>query len=84
MYRQDLGLPRPADFHDPRLRAMTVGELFKNMSDGKSNMPAMRRIIPARDRWAIVAYLRALMLSRNADRSEVSVSLKKEKDRTAK
>jgi hypothetical protein len=75
MFKRDLGLPRPADFHQPRLRAMTVGELFKNMSDGKSNMPAMRRIIPAADRWAVVAYIRALQMSRNARISDVPKDL---------
>ncbi len=66
VYRVNAGLPRPVSFHDRRMRAATVGEIVHTMTFGKGNMPALGFLIPARDRWAIVAYIRALQLSQDA------------------
>ena len=66
VYRVNAGLPRPASFHDKRLRKMALGELFHHITFGKANMPALGYLIPVTDRWAITTYLRALQLSRNA------------------
>lgn len=66
VYRVNAGLPRPVSFHDQRMRAATLGELVHTMTFGKSNMPALGYLIPPGDRWAIVAYIRALQLSQDA------------------
>ena len=68
VYRVQAGLPRPASFQDQRLLAMSLGEIVNTITFGKSNMEALGYLIPAQDRWAIVAYIRALQISRNADR----------------
>jgi hypothetical protein len=41
--------------------------LFSTISNGIRKMPGYAAQIKAEDRWAIVAYVRALQLSRNAD-----------------
>ncbi len=43
-----------------------VGQLFNNITNGVRNMPPYAAQIPVEDRWAIVAYLRALQRSQNA------------------
>ena len=53
----------PPTFHDSRLRRIPDGQLFSTVSNGIRNMPAYRQSIPQDDRWAIVAYVRALQLS---------------------
>lgn len=50
----------PASYHTDLLKAQSVGELFNTVSNGKNNMAGYRAQIPAADRWAIVAYVRAL------------------------
>jgi hypothetical protein len=42
---------------------MTDGEIFNTVSNGKGLMGAYGPIVPTEDRWAIIAYLRALQLS---------------------
>jgi len=53
----------PSNLHDDRLRHVPDGQLFATISNGIRNMPAYGSQIPVNDRWAIVAYVRALQLS---------------------
>jgi mono/diheme cytochrome c family protein len=53
-----------ANLHDKRIVEMTDGELFNTISNGKNLMGAYGPNVPAEDRWAIIAYLRAVQLSR--------------------
>ncbi len=57
------GFRRAASFHDDRLRQAPVGHFFDAMTNGWGAMPAYAPQIPVQDRWAIVAYIRALQLS---------------------
>lgn len=61
------GFPQAASFHEPRLREAAPGYLFDVITHGFGNMPAYAAQIPEEDRWAIVAYLRVLQFSQNAD-----------------
>lgn len=54
-----------ADLHDARLRQVPDGHLFAAISNGVRTMPAYRATVPVADRWAIVAYVRALQLSQS-------------------
>jgi len=56
----------PTSFHSDRLRDLPDGYFFDVITHGIRNMPAYRHQIPAKDRWAIVNYLRALQYSQNA------------------
>jgi hypothetical protein len=42
---------------------MADGEIFNTITYGKNTMGAYGPLVPVEDRWAIVAYLRALQLS---------------------
>jgi mono/diheme cytochrome c family protein len=51
---------QPSNLHDARIKAQSDRELFQTVSFGKSSMPPYRFQISGSDRWAIVAYVRAL------------------------
>ncbi|MBX3213384.1 MAG: cytochrome c [Labilithrix sp.] len=53
----------PPTFHQDRVRHMPDGQLFATITNGKSNMPPYAMQIPVDDRWAIVAYVRALQVA---------------------
>ena len=53
-----------ANLHDKRIVEMTDGELFYIITNGRNNMGAYGANVTVEDRWAIVAYLRALQLAR--------------------
>ncbi len=57
------GFRRAASFHDDRLRQAPVGHFFDAITNGWGAMPSYATQIPVQDRWAIVAYVRALQLS---------------------
>src|SRR5262245_29184169 len=59
------GFRRPTSFHDERLRNSPVGHFFDAITRGFGVMPSYASQIQIADRWAIVAYVRALQLSQN-------------------
>ncbi len=61
------GYPQPPTYHDDRLRAAPVGHFFDVITNGWGKMSSYSSQIPVNDRWAIVAYIRALQLSQNPD-----------------
>ncbi len=61
----------PASFHTDLVRGRTDGELFNTITHGIRNMPAYGGQIPPADRWAIVAYVRALQRSQNSRLEDV-------------
>ena len=60
------GFPKPASLHDERLRSATDQHLFDVITHGYGAMYAHGDRVEPRDRWAIVAYIRALQLSQHA------------------
>jgi len=61
----------PSSLHTELVRSRSVGHIFNTISRGIRNMPAYGPQIDVKDRWAIVAYVRALQLSRNARLEDV-------------
>jgi len=61
----------PASLHDDLVRSRPVGHLYNTITNGIRNMPAYGPQIPEHDRWAIVAYVRALQRARNATLEDV-------------
>ena len=57
---------KPPSFHIERLEKAPVGYIFNIMTEGFGIMPDYASQIPPRDRWCIVAYIRALQLSQHA------------------
>ncbi|MCA1589970.1 MAG: cytochrome c [Acidobacteria bacterium] len=61
------GFSKPPTYHDDRLRNAPVGHFFDVMTNGWGKMNSYADKLDAADRWAVVAYIRALQLSQNPD-----------------
>ena len=59
------GFRKAASFHEDRLRTAPVGHFFDAMTNGWGAMPPYATQIAVQDRWAIIAYIRALQASQN-------------------
>lgn len=70
------GMIATPTYHDTRLREMAEGELFNTITHGKNTMGAYGYKIPVEDRWAIVAYLRALQRAQNATAEDVPADVR--------
>lgn len=66
------GYRQPRSFHAEELRKAPAGHFFEHMTLGFGAMPSYAEQVPPQDRWAIVAYIRALQLSRNVRLSELA------------
>jgi mono/diheme cytochrome c family protein len=66
------GFQQPPTYHDDRLRNAPLGHFFDVISNGFGAMPDYASQVPdVRDRWRIVAYIRALQLSQHATLADV-------------
>lgn len=61
----------PTSLHDEAVRVQPVGQLFNTVSRGVRNMPGYGHQMTVENRWAIVAYVRALQRSQNASAMDV-------------
>ncbi len=67
------GYAHAGNYHTARLEAAPLGHFFHVISNGYGAMPDYSaQIVPA-DRWAIVAYIKALQLSQKASEADVPV-----------
>ncbi len=64
------GFQHPPSYHIDRLRKAPLGYFFDVMTNGFGAMPDYSAQIAPRDRWCIVAYIRALQLSQGATSSD--------------
>jgi len=62
---------KPPTFHKPRWQKAPLGEIYDVITNGSGIMPDYASQIPPRDRWSIVAYIRALQLSQDATMADV-------------
>jgi mono/diheme cytochrome c family protein len=65
------GFLPPPSFHQDKIRDFADGYIYNVISNGVRNMPAYKKQIPVHDRWAIIAYVRALQRTQNATASDV-------------
>jgi mono/diheme cytochrome c family protein len=65
------GFRPPPTFHQDRLREAPVGHFFDVITNGLGVMPDYASQVKVRDRWAIVAYVRALQLAEHASVTDV-------------
>jgi mono/diheme cytochrome c family protein len=65
------GLATVVTLQDDRIRGMADGEIFNTITNGKNTMMAYGSILTVNDRWAVIAYLRALQRSQNASVNDV-------------
>ncbi|HET7107572.1 MAG TPA: cytochrome c [Candidatus Acidoferrum sp.] len=70
------GMKHPPSYHQERLRNVPNGYLYDVVTNGFGAMYGYSAQISPRDRWAIVAYLRALQLSRNAPVGQLPAELR--------
>lgn len=65
------GMVATPSYHDDRLRNMPEGEIFNTITHGKNTMLGYGDKLRAEDRWAVIAYVRALQLAAYAPASDV-------------
>lgn len=66
------GYHRAGNFHTARLEAAPLGHFFNVISNGYGAMPDYSAQVTVEDRWAIVAYIKALQLSQKATQADVA------------
>ncbi|MFN7976173.1 MAG: cytochrome c [Acidobacteriota bacterium] len=77
------GFKPPPSFHEDRLRGAPAGHFFDVMTNGFGAMSSYAPSISVEDRWAIVAYVRALQESQHAAVAELPTSIRDELGRSA-
>jgi mono/diheme cytochrome c family protein len=65
------GFRSPPTYHQDRLRTAPLGHFFDVITNGFGAMPDYSMQVPPHERWAIIAYIRALQLSQNANVADV-------------
>jgi hypothetical protein len=65
------GFPAPPTYHQERLRSAPDQHFFDVISNGYGVMYSYGDRVAPQDRWAIIAYIRALQLSQNATLADV-------------
>lgn len=73
------GMAPPPSFHDDRLRAAALGQLYDVITNGVRNMPPYAAQIPPDDRWAVAAYVRVLQRSHMAGLEQVPADVASQK-----
>lgn len=64
----------PANLHQDLFRDQVEGELFNTITNGKNTMFPLGDKLVAEDRWAVIAYVRALQRSQNGRMNDVPAS----------
>ena len=75
------GMGATPTYHDDRLRNMAEGELFNTITNGSPNknmLPYADKLTPE-DRWAVIAYMRALQRAQQGTATDVIDSAAKER-----
>jgi len=75
---ENMLLRPPPSLHEPRLVALDDGKLFDVVSDGYGLMPSYRAQLAVADRWAVVAYVRALERSQDAALDQLPAGVREE------
>lgn len=66
------GMGTTPTYHDPRLRTMPDGEIFNTITNGKNTMLSYADKLSPDDRWAVVAYVRALQRAQQGTAADVT------------
>jgi mono/diheme cytochrome c family protein len=65
------GMATTATYHDDRIRNMPEGEIFNTITNGKNTMSSYADKLSPEDRWAVIAYVRALERARQGTVADV-------------
>ncbi len=77
------GFTKPPTYNDDRLRNAPVGHFYDVITNGQGRMGSYASQIPVADRWAIVAYIRALQISQKPDGANPLTMTKETTPKTA-
>jgi hypothetical protein len=66
------GFPRPNSFHSDSVRSKPAGFYFDVITNGFGRMYSYAPSVPVDDRWAIIAYVRALQLSQHTSPADLT------------
>jgi mono/diheme cytochrome c family protein len=80
---KQLGLATVVTLQDDRIRKMADGEIFNTITNGKNTMMAYGPTVTVNDRWAIIAYLRALQRSQGSTVTDVPPEHRADLDKPA-
>lgn len=72
------GMGATPTYHDDRLRKMPEGEIFNTITRGKNTMMSYADKLEPADRWAVVAYVRALQRAQTGTVADVAPAHKSE------
>jgi hypothetical protein len=78
------GFKAPPSYHQDQYREAPVGQFYDAITNGFGAMPSYASRIPVADRWAIIAYIRALQLSQNAKVTDVPMEDRKKLEETGR
>jgi mono/diheme cytochrome c family protein len=76
------GFKKPTSYHGDRLRQAPAGYFYDVITNGFGAMSDYASQLPVEDRWAVVAYVRALQLSQHAPASAVPADRRAELERS--
>jgi mono/diheme cytochrome c family protein len=71
------GFPKPPSYFEPRLLAAPASTFYDALTNGHGAMYSYAARVAPRDRWAIIAYVRALQLSQHATVAQVPEAAEK-------
>lgn len=74
----NMQLRQPPSLHEPRIRELKVGELYRVVTLGYGLMPSYSAQLPLEDRWAVAAYVQALQLSQSVPISSLPAAIRDE------
>lgn len=72
------GMGATPTYHSDRIRQMPVGEIFNTITNGKATMQSYADKLDAKDRWAVILYVRALQRAQNGSAADVPAAHKPE------
>ena len=78
------GFSHPPTYHSDRLRNAPVGHFFDVITNGFGAMHSYAARVAPRDRWLIIAYIRALQLSQTAKPQDVPADKTSELEASAR
>ncbi len=71
-----IGLTPPTNLMEQAIREIPDGQIFNTITNGVRNMPSYKHQIPVEDRWAVIAYLRALQRSQTTTIEDVPADIR--------
>ena len=72
------GMGATPTYHDDRLRKIAEGEIYNTITNGKGNMLSYADKVTPEDRWAVIAYVRALQRAQTGTAADVPAAQKSE------